>query len=634
VAVAAATLLAFLPALQNGFLIWDDEEVLLKNPRYRGLGWAEIRWMFTTFHAGHYQPLTWKTFGLDYLLWGMEPWGYHLTNLLFHAANAVLFYFLVLRLLSLAFHSSAPLRDALPLRAASGAAALLFSIHPLRVESVAWITERRDVVSAFFFLGALLCYLQAAKPDGPRPRPSVWLGLSLVVYLLSLLSKGMAMTLPVVLVVLDIYPLKRLGGAQGWFHRDVRRIWWEKVPFLILGIMAAIVAAAAQYQSGAMLSMERYGIHARLVQPFYGAAFYLWKSLVPLDLSPLYEIPQEVRLWEWRFLASALVVVAISAGVVMFRHLWPAGLAVWIYYIAMLAPTLGIAQSGPQFVADRYSYVSCLGWAVLAGAALYRVWRLPETWTTVRPLALVAVAAGTAALALLTWKQVHVWHDTESLLRYTVAASPGSSVAHYNWALLLERQGKLDDAVEHYRQAVRINPRYVRARNNLGVTLAAQGHLEEAIGHYRRVLEIHPGSAETHNNMGNALFRTGELDGALRHYQEALRIDPAYARAHNGMGIVLATQGKVDEAIARFRMAVEIDPALARVHLNLANLLAKRGQVEEAAAYYRRALAADPKLAAAHEALGRILLLQGQRDEAIRHMEEAVRIMRSTGRQE
>ena len=229
VLIAVLTGAAFFPALENGFVDWDDEKTLLDNPNYRGLGWDQLRWMFTTFYMGHYQPLSWMTFGLDYLLWGIDPFGYHLTNLLLHTANAVLFYFLTLRLLSLPARA---VPGEFALQVAAGFAALVFALHPLRVESVAWVTERRDVLSAFFLLWTILCYLRAtagAEGDSARWR---WLSAAVIVYGLSLLSKAGGITLPVVLLVLDVYPLRRLGVEAGkWFGPAARQVWWEKVPF-------------------------------------------------------------------------------------------------------------------------------------------------------------------------------------------------------------------------------------------------------------------------------------------------------------------------------------------------------------------------------------------------------------------
>src|SRR5216117_3621169 len=281
--VALFTLAAFLPALQNQFVNWDDKDNFLDNPHYRGLGWIHLWWMWTT-HLGHYIPLTWMTLGLDYLLWGMNPLGYHLTNLLLHAANAVVFFFVVRRLLTLALPSPSERGHALAVSA--GVAALVFAIHPLRVESVAWVTERRDVLSGLFYLSAILLYLRACE-RGARGRGWYWLAVA--VFGCALLSKSMVVNLPVVLLILDVYPLRRLGGAIGWWSEPARRIYVEKIPFVLLAAAAAAIAVMAQLSKSAMISLAQLSMPGRLAISAYGLSFYLWKMVVPVNLSPFYE---------------------------------------------------------------------------------------------------------------------------------------------------------------------------------------------------------------------------------------------------------------------------------------------------------------------------------------------------------
>jgi len=275
ISIVILTSAVFWPALKNGF-VWDDMDLLLRNPYYRGLGWTQITWMFTTFHMGHYMPLSWATFGLDYLLWGMDPFGYHLTNLALHCANAVVFYFIVLGLLSLVLSSVAPPAE-LPLRAAAWLAALIFAVHPLRVESVAWVTERRDVLSGLFFLLTILCYLKAATVEETNPARGRWMVSTIIVYSLSLLSKAVGLTLPVVLLMLDVYPLRRLGSsAGGWFGPGTRKVWLEKDNFLLMAIAFGIIALLAQREAGALVPLEWYGVARRLEQIVFGIGFYLW----------------------------------------------------------------------------------------------------------------------------------------------------------------------------------------------------------------------------------------------------------------------------------------------------------------------------------------------------------------------
>src|SRR5213596_817960 len=414
--IAFSTFAAFLPALQNQFVSWDDAENFLDNPHYRGLGWTHLRWMWTT-HLGHYIPLTWMTLGLDYLLWGMNPLGYHLTNLLLHAANAVVFFFVVRRILTLALLGAS--ERGLALAVSAGFAALVFAIHPLRVESVAWATERRDVLSGLFYLLTILVYLRASE-RGERGRGWYWGAVAL--FACALLSKSMVVNLPVVLLILDVYPLRRLGGAIGWWSEPARRVYVEKIPFVLLAAAASAIAVMAQSSVHAALSLAQLSMPGRLAVSVYGLSFYLWKTVAPVNLSPLYELPPAVNPWAPPFLLSYGVVLAITAIVLALRRRVPGLPAAWFAYVVILLPVLGIFQSGPQIAADRYTYLAGLGWALLTGAALLSVSRrLPFLSTGLAFFLLLG-------LGPLTWNQVHVWHDSEKLWSHAVAIDPGAPV--------------------------------------------------------------------------------------------------------------------------------------------------------------------------------------------------------------
>src|SRR5437867_1557243 len=463
--VALFTLTAFLPTLQNQFVAWDDDKNFLDNPRYRGLGWAHLRWMFTAFHLGHYIPLTWVTFGMDHLLWGMKPVGYHLTSLLLHAANAVLFFSLVRRILTLALPSAAERDHALVVSA--GFAALVFAIHPLRVESVAWVTERRDVLSGLFYLLTILEYLRACEPE---KRGRWWYWLSVVTFVCALLSKSMVVNLPVVLLILDVYPLRRLGGAIGWWSEPARRVYVEKIPFVLLAAAASAIAFMAQFSAQTAASLAQLSVLGRLAVSAYGLSFYLGKLVVPVNLSPLYELPPTVNPGALPFILSYGLVLAITALVLVLRRRAPGLLATWLAYIVVLLPVLGIFQIGLQIAADRYTYLARLGWAILA------------------------------------------------------------------------------EAIDHWRQALRMMPDYARAHTNWGAALGRQGKPAEAIDHYRQALRIKPGDALAHTNWGVELAQQGKLAEAIEHFQEALRIKPDDALAHTNLGLALTLQGKLAEA--------------------------------------------------------------------------------------
>src|SRR5213594_3818418 len=418
--IAFSTFAAFLPTLQNQFVSWDDDKNFLENPYYRGLSWTHLRWMWTT-HLGHYIPLTWMTLGLDYLPWGMNPVGYHLTSLLLHVTNAVVFFFVVRWLLTRALPS--PSEHGYALAVSSGVAALVFAIHPLRVESVAWVTERRDVLSGLFYLVAILLYLRACE-GGARGRGWYWL--SVAAFVGALLSKSMVVNLPVVLLILDVYPLRRLGGAAGWWSEPARRVYVEKIPFVLLAAAASAIAVMAQSSVHAAASLAQLSVPSRLAVSAYGLSFYLWKMVVPLNLSPLYELPPTVNPWAPPFFLSYGLVLAITAIILALRRRVPGLPAAWLAYIVVLLPVLGILQSGPQIAADRYTYLAGLGWAVLAGAGLLSTWR---RWP---PFVLTGLAVVLlSGLGTLTWNQVEVWHDSEKLWTHALAIDPKTSMAQF-----------------------------------------------------------------------------------------------------------------------------------------------------------------------------------------------------------
>jgi Tfp pilus assembly protein PilF len=595
------TFVAFLPVLHNGFVDWDDEDNFLANPHYRGLGWAQLRWMFTTFHMGPYQPLSWVTLGLDYSIWGMNPVGYHLTNLVLHIANAVVFYFICRRLLSVSF--SVP-DDNRPwgLDGSAAFGALYFAIHPLRVESVAWATERRDVVSGFFFLWTIYCYLRSHSSPRDDTLSQRWLRVALVTYVLSLLAKATAMTLPVILLLLDIYPLRRLNSEpRSWWESAQRGVLREKVPFVVSAIAFAIVALVGQQQSSALRSLQSHGVGSRIAQAFFGASFYLCKTLVPVRLSPLYEILPSFSPWDPAMLAGGALTIGVTVVLFFLRHRWPAGLACWTYSVVTLAPVLGFVSIGPQLVAERYSYLACLSWAVLAGGVLFYYLRISAVQNTGARLRIAAYGAAMVVFSvfvLLTWRQTTVWHDTGTLWSHVLEVDPNSSIAHYN----------------------------------LGRYLAKQGKYTEAISHYRQALRIRPDDADTHNNMGLLLAIRGQIDASLEEFQIAAQIDPKYARAFFNMGRVFARQGDLEKAIQNYQQALKLEPNEAEIHLALGTVLAQQGRQGPATMHFQEAVKLNPDLADAHVAFARSLAAQGKKDEAEKHYREALRLLRSQNR--
>ena len=491
--IAVLTITAFLPALPSDFLNWDDAKNYLDNPHYRGLGPRQLAWMFSTFHMGHYIPVTWMTFGLDYLLWGMSPAGYHLTNILFHAATALAFYFLSLRLL----------RAALPgcletdIRIGATFAALLFAIHPLRAESVAWITERRDVVSGLFYVLSVIAYLKAV--DGVDRARSRWYWSSIGLFACGLLSKSIVVSLPVVLLALDVYPLRRLGGERGWRRGHV---WLDKVPYLLLGAAAAMIGFFALFSIGNTRSLGEMGPLYRTVLSIYGLVFYLWKSVMPIGLSPLYQLDFTVT-WLHFGVVAALLGIAL-----LMRRRWPAFTVATIVYIATLFPVLGIFQNGPQAAADRYTYLACLGWAVILGGFAARRW--PG-----RDVTRVVLSIWVLAMLPLTWQQVRVWRDSVTLWSHALALAPHSRAAHFNLAGAHEEAGRYAAAVAEYEQVARLSGRF---RGRWYITIGWNYEKAKvdrlALAAFRTALSIEPGLSDACEGVARVAKRLGVATGA------------------------------------------------------------------------------------------------------------------------
>jgi len=585
----------FSPALPARFQQWDDAVLLIENPAYRGLGWSNLQWMLTTNLMGHYMPVTWITYGLDFVVWGLNPSGYHLTNTILHAANVVLVYLVALRLFRSVW-PGASLAGWDGLRIGAALCALVFGAHPLRVESVAWITERRDVLSGFFFLLSGLMYLRAWEVEARGGRSwntLYWIAVG--TFVLALLSKSMAVTLPAVLLVLDVYPLRRLRpGARGWLTPGPWRVWQQKLPFLIVGVVVVALAFRALLGGANATSWDRLGLPERVALSAYSIAFYLGKTLVPLDLSPLYELTLPVHVSDRRFLVAGVAVLLVTLAALALRRRWPGLLAAWTCYLVMLLPVAGIFHNGPQIAADRYTYLPAIPWAILAGGVGVMAARALRGVRSGRPALTVVsgvlVVSAIFVLALATWRQAKIWHDDETLWRHAAGLDPASSIAASNLGLGLRLQGRQAEAIEQSERALLLKPAYAEAHLNIGLAKAAQGHAGEAERHFRHVLQIRPRSAPAYVGLG-ALFETqGRLDEALEHFRRALQISPGSASIHNDLGVALARSGRMAEAVPEFFEAVRLDPALAVAQNNLGKALAQAGKLSESLEHFRAAI--------------------------------------------
>lgn len=596
--VAALTLLVFWPALANGFVRWDDGETIVVNEHLRGLDTATIEWAFTTFHMGHYQPLSWLSLALDRELWGLNPRGYHLTALLLHAVNALLCFGLARRLLAPgggAGSARAP-------GALAAVAALLFALHPLRVESVAWATERRDVLSATLCFAAVLAYLRAHQDERSDAGRKRWLAVAFGASLLAVMAKAVGPLLLAVLVLLDYWPLKRIAGrgaGERWW-----KPWVEKLPWVLLAGASAFLAIQAQSRTGAMADAAHYPALARAAALVRGLAFYPLATLWPNDLAPLYEVPHGGLTADGRFAGAASFVAAATLAALASLRRRPAVAVAWGSYLAAVVPVSGPFQSGPQWAADRYSYLSCVGLVLLAVAAGWGWLRArPQGWSRA---ALAGACAALLGLSLVTRRQIAIWHDSMSLWNAAIERYPQASVAYSNRAVEWVERGDWPRAEADLRQALRLYPPYPDAWINLAYVRAQAGAWQESAEAALRGLELRKDDPTGLAHLGTARMNLGDALGALEAYERVAVVAPGAADAHLKRASLLDLLGRREEALAAARRAAELRPDQALPRIFLASLLELAGKPTEALLEAQRALAVDPGSDEARELVKRL----------------------------
>jgi len=622
--VCLLTLATFLPALRCGFVNWDDDLNIVENVGFRGFDGPHLKWMFTTFFGGHYQPLTWLTFAADHAVWRLEPVGYHLTNAIWHAVGALLFFVLALRLLRMALPAHAALPGgATVLTWCAAFAALVFSVHPLRVESVAWVTERRDVVSGVLFFACLLAYLRAIQ--APR-RAWAWHVLAWGCMALSLGAKAVGVTLPVIMLIIDVYPARRMA-AQGarW-----GRLLVEKLPYVVLALAAGGVAVQAQQSAGAWRTLATFGPFDRMVTACYGVCFYLWKWIAPHELSPLYPLPADAVLHGWPYVLAVPAVGVLLTLIVLLRWRVPALAPAFLAYCVLLAPVSGIAQSGKHLVADRYSYLALLPFALLAGGGLmYWVMRLrmAEGQRGRTPAVLASLLV--FGLALLTIQQIGVWRNSQSLWQHVLRLYPQSSVAAVNLGNVIAADDP-QQALKLYERAVRSDPRDAKAYNGLGRVLLTQNQPAAALDAFAKAVELAPDEAGYRTNLGYTLAGFGRLEEAADAYRAALNRDAGDAAATDMLASLLEQLGRAGEARVVLEDGLRASPNNPVLAGDLAWLLATtpddavrdgKRAVEMAQALAERTGYEDPNaldtLAAAYAAAGKMQQAVATADAAI-----------------
>jgi len=528
--LALAALVVFWPATSAQFLNYDDNVYVTENARVKaGLSTEGIAWALTTFGAGNWHPVTWISHMADVSVWGMDPRGHHGTNVVLHAINVVLVFSILARATGTA--------------GLSAAAAALFGLHPLRVESVAWVAERKDVLSATFGLGAILAYLVWTA----KPAPARYAAL-LVLYALSLAAKPMLVTLPILLLLLDAWPLKR-------------RSYRDKIPLALLAAASCVVTLVAQHAGGAIATTGMFPLPARLANAVVSTLTYAVRTAWPTGLAVFYPHPGGTLPAATVF-GAAIVLTAALVLAWRGRSRFPYVATGLGWFFVALVPVIGIVQVGSQAMADRYTYLPSIGLVIVL---VWGAWDLLPRREVLAP----AAVAACVALSIATRAQLASWKDSEALFARAAAVTTGNFVAHVNLGAVLREKGDLDGSKVHLEEATRIAPGYAKAWYQLGMTLAAAGQAAGAEDAYRRALDLDPQNAEIHFDRGVLLSEQGRADAAIAEFAEASRLDPTLARAQYNWGTALAAQSRYPEAIERFRRAIEMAPDYAEAHYNL-----------------------------------------------------------------
>ena len=608
--LASAVWIVFGQTIRHDFINYDDQFYVYENPVItQGLSWDNVVWAFTHIHFYNWHPLTTLTNMLDCQLYGLNPGGHHFTSLLLHALTASCL-FLMLRSLTGAFWRSAFV-------------AAVFAIHPLRVESVAWVAERKDLLSGLFFMLTLWSYARYVKLSAAdKSKGMGWYGLALGLFALGLMSKPMLVTLPFVLLLIDFWPFHRFNPSTIFVQPAAcLRLLAEKLPFLVL--VAADCIATVRAQQTALHSGALYGMPARIGNAILSYVDYLSQMFCPMGLAVLYPHPGN-HLSLVKVVASAVVLIGISAAIWIGHKKRPYLLVGWLWYLGMLVPVIGIMQVGQQGRADRYTYLPQIGLYILIAWGVVEVcgrWR----WRKVilGPLAAILVSSLMGA----AYVQTSYWKNSVTLWTHTLLHTSRNYIAENSLGIALVKQGRFQEAITHYRQSIQDQPEdadYAEAHNNLGAALMELGQMDESIRHFERAIQIKPEYAEAHGNLGIAFMKSSRVTEAVQQYDRALELKPDDASAHNNLGSALVEKGHLDAAILHYKRAIQLSPDYSEAHNNLGNAQAKLGQLKEAQQHFERALQLRPNFVQAHFNLGIMLARQENWKDSADQLQQAL----------
>jgi tetratricopeptide (TPR) repeat protein len=614
--LVVAIFVTYVPIIHSDFVGYDDELYITENSQVqKGFTPESLKWAFTTFHSANWHPLTWLSHMLDCELYGLNPAGHHWTNVEFHLANTLLLFLIFFKMTGKLYRSAF--------------VSVLFALHPLHVESVAWVSERKDVLSTFFGMLMILAYFRYIKVSCLKNYLLVIIFLSL-----GLMAKPMLVTFPFVLLLLDYWPLERFQfkknknddlsqSAKTIYYggNGLKRLIIEKIPLFIPVLISCILTFLAQKSEGAVKPLEVLPFKSRVSNALVSYIGYVVKAIWPSKLAIFYPHPGNA-LSSWTIVGAAFLIAVVILLSIRISEKYPYIAVGLFWYFGTLIPVIGLVQVGDQAMADRYTYIPFVGLFIIVvwGVSdLFRKWRYGKIFLGVY---------GMIILSLLAWKTFHqlsYWKNGIVLFENAVNVTENNYLAYNNLGTAYAKVD-LDKAIYNYEAALKIKTDYVVAHYNLGNVLEKSGHIDEAIVHYQEALRIKPDYAEVHNNFGTALYKRKDYEGAILHFSKALKINPKDTAARNNLANILFIQGKFDEAVLQYKKAIRINPEHEKAHYNLGNILIKHGKIKEALIHFAEAIRIKPDYVQAYNKIGLILLKQGRINKAKVYFSKAIQI--------
>ena len=571
--LAVSTFAVYSQVQDHEFINYDDDKYVTNNEYVKaGFTRDSVGWALTTSYNSNWHPMTWLSHVLDAQLFGPNSKGHHLTNLLFHIANVLLLFLVLLRMTGALWQS--------------GFVAALFALHPLNVESVAWVAERKNVLSTFFWLLTMWAYIRYAQKTNLKRYSLV-----ILFFAMGLMSKPMLVTLPFVLLLLDYWPLRRLQSDR---RTAISRLVYEKIPLLVLVAGSVVTTLTVQKMGGALGSLNAFPIQERVINALVSYWLYLQKMIWPGGLAIFYAHPENT-LSVWKGLATAALLALVTTAAIRLARRAPYFAVGWFWYLGTLIPVIQLVQTGSIAMADRYAYVPLIGIFIIIA------WGLPELlakWRLRSRILTIAAGIWISTLMLMTWNQVSHWKNSITIFSHAIEVTdieyPDFLLAHNNLANALLAEGRTGKAISHYKMAINLMPDYAVNHNHLANALFAEQKTEEAISHFKMAIELMPDYAIAHNNLGTVLLAEQKTEEAISHYKTAVKLLPDYATAHYNLGFALMKEKKTGEAIFHFKMAIQLEPNNTNAHSNLGNALLAEQKTKEAISHYKIAINLKP----------------------------------------